>query len=306
MPLAVGWDQIRGTRLRVGERRPTIIGWNTQYGGPALASSLVPPYESIPDIICEMDHIVSRFFAGSASVERSHGRKEDAFSVASVHPRVRIAPRRTCTIQTPPEPAAGFSGQLWPFLWGSRAARPNCAVWVRTDFFRTIVCLKIGNLRHAVQEKQKSIENPEHAKDSPCPLGEGPRVRDSPSPVTMGTWCPGRGAGGEGDGLLSPVLGRGGPGVRAAVSPRLYSGEGPGVRATASSRLYSGEGPGVRATVSPCLYSGDGPGVRALGVIVGTVLPLPFSRSLLPALGHTGRAQASFRLVAVDETMAWG
>ncbi len=61
MPLAVGWDQIRGTRLRVGERRPTIIGWNTQYGGPALASSLVPPYESIPDIICEMDPLLSGY-----------------------------------------------------------------------------------------------------------------------------------------------------------------------------------------------------------------------------------------------------
>ena len=35
--LAVGWDQIRDTRLRVGERRPTIIGWKTHYGGPALA-----------------------------------------------------------------------------------------------------------------------------------------------------------------------------------------------------------------------------------------------------------------------------
>ncbi len=95
-------------------------------------------------------------------------------------------------------------------------------------------------------------------------------------------------------------------GVRAFRSPRLYSEEGQGVRAAVSPRLYSGEGPGVRAMVSPCLYSGDGPGVRALGVIVGTAVPLPFSQSPSLRWGILAEAQASFRLVAVDETMAWG
>ena len=51
-----------------------------------------------------------------------------------------------------------MAGQLWPFPWGSGGSRPNCAVWVRTDFFRTIVCLKLGNLRRGVQKNGNSAE----------------------------------------------------------------------------------------------------------------------------------------------------
>ena len=35
----VGWDQLRGTRLRVGKRRPTMIEHDTRDGGPALATT---------------------------------------------------------------------------------------------------------------------------------------------------------------------------------------------------------------------------------------------------------------------------
>jgi hypothetical protein len=48
-----GWDQIRGTGApacgsRVGERRPAITGWKTNYGGPALATRSGPTLRSYP------------------------------------------------------------------------------------------------------------------------------------------------------------------------------------------------------------------------------------------------------------------
>ncbi len=44
---AVGWDQIRGTRLRVGERRPTAtqISISIMVGLRSLRD-LVPPYDN--------------------------------------------------------------------------------------------------------------------------------------------------------------------------------------------------------------------------------------------------------------------
>ena len=44
--LAVGWDQ------RACERRPTNHG----HWWAGIASSLVPPYEPIPEVICALDH----------------------------------------------------------------------------------------------------------------------------------------------------------------------------------------------------------------------------------------------------------
>ena len=52
----VGWDQIRGTCTRVGERRPTDLCFPSDVGGLALADpqagapSLVPPYGTDPKL----------------------------------------------------------------------------------------------------------------------------------------------------------------------------------------------------------------------------------------------------------------
>ncbi len=86
---------------------------------------------------------------------------------ASVQQCVRKVPRRTCKIQTPPQSAAGFVGQLWLFLWGSCAPRPIRAVWVQTDFFRTIVCLKMGSLT----SEKVGIDRKVSRAGRPCPTG---------------------------------------------------------------------------------------------------------------------------------------
>ena len=54
-PLAVGWDKIRGTRLRVGEHWPTVIAWKAPIVGRHSLRDLVPPY------LLEINHLVVDF-----------------------------------------------------------------------------------------------------------------------------------------------------------------------------------------------------------------------------------------------------
>ena len=84
--------------------------------------------------------------------------------------RTTVRPESTSTnLQNPnTSPVGGrFCWSIMAVSVGFSAPRPNRAVWVQTDFFRTIVCLKMGCLT----SEKVGIDRKVSGTGRPCPTG---------------------------------------------------------------------------------------------------------------------------------------
>ena len=87
------------------------------------------------------------FFGIDGGAEKFHSRKDAEFFIRV---RTPARPKSASTNRKNPNTSRA-GGRFCRSIMAVSVARgrlaPNRAVRVRTDFFRTIVCLKIGNLR---------------------------------------------------------------------------------------------------------------------------------------------------------------